>query len=87
MPVIKPITDWRNTNEISEIFHKQQQPIFITKNGYGDLVVMSMETYEELLNTNHIDKAIFEAEQEVAKGAELLDAREALGKLRRKHFG
>ena len=87
MQVIKPITDLRNTNEISEICHKQQQPIFITKNGYGDLVVMSMETYEELLNTNHIDKAIFEAEQEVAKGAELLDAREALGKLRRKHFG
>ena len=87
MPVIKPITDLRNTNEISEICHKQQQPIFITKNVYGDLVVMSMETYEELLNTNHIDKAIFEAEQEVAKGAELLDAREALGKLRRKHFG
>ena len=46
-----------------------------------------METYEELLNTNHIDKAIFEAEQEVAKGAELLDAREALGELRRKHLG
>ena len=87
MPVIRPITDLRNTNEISEICHKQQQPIFITKNGYGDLVVMSMETYEELLNTNHIDKAIFEAEQEVSKGAELLDAREALGKLRRKHFG
>ena len=29
----------------------------ITKNGYGDLVVMSMETYDELLSTNHIDKA------------------------------
>ena len=87
MPVIKPITDLRNTNEISEICHKQQQPVFITKNGYGDLVVMSIETYEELLSTNHIDKAILEAESEVAKGAELLDAREALGKLRRKHFG
>ena len=87
MPVIKPITDLRNTNEISEICHKQQQPIFITKNGYGDMVIMSMETYEELLSTNHIDKAIFEAESEVEKGAELLDAREALGKLRRKHFG
>ena len=49
MPIIKPITDLRNTNEISEICHKQQQPVFITKNGYGDLVVMSMETYEELL--------------------------------------
>ena len=85
--IIKPITDLRNTNEISEICHKQQQPVFITKNGYGDLVVMSMETYEELLSTNQIDKAIFEAEREVAEGAELLDAREALGELRRKHFG
>ena len=80
MPVIKPITDLRNTNEISEICHKQQQPIFITKNGYGDLVVMS-------IGTNHIDKAIFEAEQEVAEGSELLDARKALKELRRKHFG
>ena len=87
MPVIRPITDLRNTNEISEICHKQQQPVFITKNGYGDLVVMSMETYEELLSTNQIDKAIFEAEQEVAGGAELLDAKEALSVLRRKHFG
>ncbi|MFR9181966.1 MAG: type II toxin-antitoxin system prevent-host-death family antitoxin [Dorea sp.] len=87
MPVIKPITDLRNTNEISEICHKQQQPIFITKNGYGDLVVMSIETYDELLGTNHIDKAIFEAEQEVAEGSELLDARKALKELRRKHFG
>ena len=48
---------------------------------------MDMETYEELLSTNQIDKAIFEAEREVAEGAELLDAREALGELRRKHFG
>ena len=38
-------------------------------------------------STNQIDKAIFEAEREVAEGAELLDAREALGELRRKHFG
>ena len=83
----KAITDLRNTNEISEICHKQQQPVFITKNGYGDLVVMSMETYEELLSTNQIDKAIFEAEREVVEGAELLNTREALGELRRKHFG
>mgnify|MGYP000817499239 FL=1 len=48
---------------------------------------MSIETYDELLGTNHIDKAIFEAEQEVAEGSELLDARKALKELRRKHFG
>ena len=87
MPIIKPITDLRNTNEISEICHKQQQPVFITKNGYGDLVVMSMETYDELLSPDQIDKAIFEAEREVVEDAELLNTREALGELRRKHFG
>lgn len=48
MPQIRPITDLRNTTEISELCHARREPIFITKNGYGDLVVMSMETYEEL---------------------------------------
>lgn len=48
MPQIRPITDLRNTNEISELCHVRREPIFITKNGYGDLVIMSMETYEAL---------------------------------------
>ena len=49
MPQIKPITELRNTTEISELCHAKNEPIFITKNGYGDLVIMSMETYEALL--------------------------------------
>ena len=48
MPQIRPITDLRNTTEISELCHSRNEPVFITKNGYGDLVVMSMETYEAL---------------------------------------
>ena len=48
MPHIRPITDLHNTNEISELCHAQNEPVFITKNGYGDLVIMSMETYEAL---------------------------------------
>ena len=48
MPLIRPITDLRNTNEISDFCHAKHEPVFITKNGYGDLVVMSMETYEEM---------------------------------------
>ena len=56
MPVIKPITDLRNTNEISELCHKQQQPVSLQK-WLWRFVVMSMETYDELLSTNHIDKA------------------------------
>lgn len=49
MPVIKPISDLRNkSNEISEIAHNSDEPIFITKNGEGDLVVMSMAYYSKL---------------------------------------
>ena len=40
MPTIMPIRDLRKTSEISELAHKKQEPIFITKNGYSDLVVM-----------------------------------------------
>lgn len=87
MPQIRPITDLRNTNEISDICHTKREPVFITKNGYGDLVVMSIETYEEMLDTAAIDRAIGEAEAELAAGGELHDARTALAALRRKHFG
>ena len=38
MPQIRPITDLRDTTAISEICHKKNEPVFITKNGYGDLV-------------------------------------------------
>jgi prevent-host-death family protein len=49
MPLIKPISDLRNkSNEISALAHKSNEPIFITKNGEGDLVVMSMEQYASM---------------------------------------
>ena len=51
------------------------------------MVVMSIETYEEMLNTSYIDTAIAKAEAEYNSGAELLDAKEALASLRRRHFG
>ena len=87
MPQIRPITDLRNTSEISDACHARREPVFITKNGYGDLVVMSIETYEEMLDCIATDKAIADAEQEIAAGGQLLDAKEVLGALRRKYFG
>ena len=87
MPQIRPITDLRNTSEISDACHARREPVFITKNGYGDLVVMSIETYEEMLDCIATDKAIADAEQDIAAGGQLLDAKEALGALRRKYFG
>ena len=58
MPQIRPITDLRNTTEISEACHASREPLFITKNGYGDLVVMSIEAYEEMVRTLETDKAV-----------------------------
>lgn len=49
---IKPIKDLRNTNEISLECHKDDQPIFISKNGYNDLVIMSDDCYNNLKGTN-----------------------------------
>ena len=87
MPQIRPITDLRNTNEISDICHSCREPLFITKNGYGDLVVMSIETYEDMLENAAVDAAISEAEAELKHDEQLHDARTALAALRRKHFG
>ena len=87
MPQIRPITDLRNTTEISDICHAKREPVFITKNGYGDLVIMSMEAYGDLIDTASIDAAIGKAESEYARTHESHDARAALASLRRKHFG
>lgn len=87
MPIIMPIKDLRNTTEISNIAHKQQEPIFITKNGYSDLVVMSSELYDKFARINRIDQAIYESEQEILSGSEAIDANAVFAKLEKKHFG
>ena len=85
MPKIRPITDLRNTNEISEICHKLQEPIFITKNGYGDLVVMSVETYERQMALVEIYKKLAESEVQVVQEVPMLDGKEVFKKLRAKY--
>ena len=87
MPTIKPIRDLRNTSEISELAHKMQEPIFITKNGYSDLVVMSSELYERFAQINRIDQAIYEAETEVEEGAAPIPLNDAKARLDRKYYG
>lgn len=87
MPLIMPIKDLRNTSEISELAHREQEPIFITKNGYSDLVVMSSELYDRFAKAHRIDQAIYESEQEIADGAKSVDAEAAFAELEKKHFG
>jgi len=85
MPLIKPITDLRNTNEISEICNELKEPVFITKNGYGDLVIMSIETYERQLALVDLYKKLAEAEKEISEGLPLLEGEEVFKKMRAKH--
>ncbi len=86
MPQIIPIKNLRNTTEISELCNSKKEPVFVTKNGYGDLVVMSIDTYDRLMGIRDIDNAISEAEAEIASGENLLSAKSALQELRNKHF-
>lgn len=83
MPQIRPITDLRNTGEISDLCHAKNEPIFITKNGYGDLVVMSIQAYENIVNESSIDAEIELSEKEFETSA-CFDAQEALSALRLK---
>lgn len=87
MPVIMPIKELRNTSEISDMAHTMQEPIFITKNGYSDLVVMSSELYDKFVKNNRIDQAIYESEKEMEEGAALIDLDEAFEKLNKKYYG
>jgi prevent-host-death family protein len=67
MPIIKPISDLRNNfNQISEICHKEGEPVFITKNGQGDLVVMSMALYEKQQALLELYQKLGEAEAQSA---------------------
>ena len=87
MPQIIPIRDLKNTSEISSMCHAHSEPIFITKNGYSDLVVMSAELYERFAQINRIDQAIYEAESEVTDGAEPVSMNDVKARLDEKYYG
>lgn len=84
MPQIIPIKDLKNTSEISDMCKKTKEPIYITKNGYGDMVIMSMDTYEEMMKQLSIYRDIEISEQQIEKG-QIKDARHALEELRTKY--
>ena len=66
MALIRPCADLRNKyNEISKICHETKEPIYITKNGSSDLVILSNEVYESILETE--DEKIEQALDEVDK--------------------
>ena len=72
MDFIRPVSDLRNNfADISKTVHETAQPVFLTKNGYGDMVVMSREAFEKLQFEGGVYVKLKEAERE----AELTDKR------------
>ena len=83
---IRPIKDLRDTSKISSLCHEKDEPIFITKNGYGDLVIMSIETYEKNIAKADLYSKLAEVEREKENDEELLDGKTVLRNLREKYI-
>ncbi|MCH5209409.1 MAG: type II toxin-antitoxin system Phd/YefM family antitoxin [Oscillospiraceae bacterium] len=84
MPQIIPIRDLKNTAEISEKCHATNEPLFITKNGYGDMVIMSIENYEKMTYMNDIYLKLEAAELSI-KQDNTISGNDSIRKLREKY--
>jgi len=84
MPRIIPIRDLKNTSEISQMCQTSDEPIFITKNGYGDMVIMSMKMYEEKMLMLDVYSKLIAAEEQIKEG-KMLDGVESLKRIREKY--
>lgn len=82
---IRPITDLRDTNKISKICHESKNPVFITKNGYGDLVIMSIDTYNEQLAKANLYHELEKGENDLKTGKKLYDSKEVIRDLKKEH--
>lgn len=78
---IRPVSDLRNKFTDIEKVVNNGEPVFLTKNGYGSMVVMSVEAYSQL--TQYEDKALDEADEYAAGNSERLTHDEVFGRLRR----
>ena len=83
MKFIRPISDLRNKfAEISETVLKTKRPVFLTKNGYGHMVVMSIEEYEKLHFESEVYSKLKEAEQDAKKNSKTYNSREVIKRLK-----
>ena len=83
MNAIRPVSDLRNNfAEISRDVHETQRPVFLTKNGFGDMVVMSMDAYENLQFDSEVYFKLKEAEREAEMSSKRFSSKEVLKSMR-----
>jgi prevent-host-death family protein len=81
---IRPVSDLRNNfADISRTVHETAQPVFLTKNGYGDMVVLSMEAYENLRFDSDVYFQLREAEQEEQETEKRYSSQEVFAAMRK----
>lgn len=79
MNMIRPVSDLRNNfAEISKTVHETAQPVFLTKNGYGDMVVLSMEAFENLQFESEVYFKLQVAEREAELSSERYSSKDVL---------
>lgn len=81
---IVPMRDLKDTVKIEKICSEAKAPVFVTKNGYGRLVVMDMDYYEELMNQIYEARAISEGLKDVEQG-KLIDGKDVLDEIKKKY--
>lgn len=85
MPIIKSISSLRNkTREISSICHEEDEPVYLTTHGEGDLVIMSVEHYEKLKARVDLFEKLSEAQAEAAAGHKGITHHQMMKKLRQR---
>ncbi len=84
MPQIIPIKHLKDTSSVSELCHRSNEPIYITKNGYGDMVLMSMELFETMRRQWDVYSEIELSEAQIKQG-KTKDAKKALADVRAKY--
>ena len=84
MAIIVPVTEMRDTNKFTEKCKNSKEPVFVTKNGYGDLVCMSIELYEELIEKADVQKKLYQGIQEMNEG-KLIDGKEFIQTLNERY--
>lgn len=83
MSQIRPVSDLRNNfADISKIVHETEEPVFLTKNGYGDMVVMSYESYEKLQFESEVYFKLKEAELQAKQSKQRLSHKEVFNSLK-----
>ncbi len=83
MNMIRPVSDLRNNfADISKTVHETAQPVFLTKNGYGDMVVMSMEAFEKMQFESDVHFKLAEAEREAEEIGERFSSKDVLNAMK-----